>query len=320
MKAATKWVIAGVACTMLVVTMFRPGAGLARDRTRAAEYARLEMQAKMIARLAGDDIEPWSLVLSELVRCLDGTGLMLGNFFTESTLRNTLTGRVPLAGGEGTITANVLKIMSNLQENRFFSRVYLSSFNQAVYRNQPVLNFALAFKTEKIKTGRTNPMDLCGCTTAKSLDEKYRCLRNYIDNAGFTGTDSALIVQEIIAGVDRAAAESGMLYRDAFFSPMVDYEGYSEIPIEVGLEGTWDKLITFLTIVESRRIGSFNAATIALNPKGKSAAGVGIRDQLLNATINFRAFQLTTIEETFADVGQEEEPVEPEPDPRAPLF
>lgn len=105
-------------------------------------------------------------------------------------------------------------------------------------------------------------------------------------------------VPEILEKTERVCKESKIEFRDIHISPLVEYEGYSEIPIEVGLEGTYHRIGEFLASMENLRMLNINSGTISITPKGRPIQergddGKPVMVQLLNVTLNVRAFILT---------------------------
>lgn len=105
-------------------------------------------------------------------------------------------------------------------------------------------------------------------------------------------------VPEILEKTERVCKEVKVDFRDIHISPLVEYEGYSEIPIEVGLEGTYHRIGEFMAAMENMRMLNMNSGTISINPKGrpisqKKEDGGTEMVQLLNVTLNVRAFILT---------------------------
>ena len=105
-------------------------------------------------------------------------------------------------------------------------------------------------------------------------------------------------VPEILEKTESVCKEVKVEFRDIHISPLVEYEGYSEIPIEVGLEGGYHSIGEFMAKMENLRMLNMNSGTISINPKGrpitqKKEDGTSEMVQLLNITLNVRAFILT---------------------------
>lgn len=103
-------------------------------------------------------------------------------------------------------------------------------------------------------------------------------------------------IPDILRKTEKAAKDCGVKFKDIHISPMVEYEGYSEIPIEIGLEGTYHKIGEFLAEMENLRMLNINNGTISISPKGR-VVQQRIDNKLqpvqpLNVVLNVKAFIL----------------------------
>ena len=72
----------------------------------------------------------------------------------------------------------------------------------------------------------------------------------------------------------------------------------TSLAIEIGLEGTYHRIGEFLAAMENLRMLNINSGTISITPKGRPIQergddGKPVMVQLLNVTLNVRAFILT---------------------------
>lgn len=102
-------------------------------------------------------------------------------------------------------------------------------------------------------------------------------------------------IPDILRKVEQTSIDNSINFKDIRISPLVEYEGYSEIPIELGLEGVFDNMGKFLADLENLKIFNVNAGTLSISPKGKLTINpkTNKEEQELNVVLSVKAFVLS---------------------------
>lgn len=102
-------------------------------------------------------------------------------------------------------------------------------------------------------------------------------------------------IPDILRKVEQTSIDNSINFKDIRISPLVEYEGYSEIPIELGLEGVFDSVGKFLADLENLKIFNVNAGTLSISPKGKLTINpkTNKEEQELNVVLSVKAFVLS---------------------------
>jgi len=91
----------------------------------------------------------------------------------------------------------------------------------------------------------------------KKLKERSKKLATQLD------------IPNILKQIEEISMKNHIKFKNVHFSPVVDYEGYSELPIELGLEGTYHDMGRWLADMENAQIVNINEASISISPKGR---------------------------------------------------
>ena len=75
-------------------------------------------------------------------------------------------------------------------------------------------------------------------------------------------------IPEVLKVMELTSKKYGVKMKDIKFSPLIEYDGYSELPIEISFEGRYHKYGEFLAFIENRRIVNINGAVINITPRG----------------------------------------------------
>jgi Tfp pilus assembly protein PilO len=102
-------------------------------------------------------------------------------------------------------------------------------------------------------------------------------------------------IPDILRKVEKTAIDNEVKFKDIRISPLVEYEGYSEIPIELGLEAVYNQAGHFLADLENLKIFNVNAGTLSISPKGKLTINpkTNKEEQELNIVLSVKAFVLS---------------------------
>lgn len=97
------------------------------------------------------------------------------------------------------------------------------------------------------------------------------------------------IVPKLLDSIELISNKFDVRFQDIRISPLVKAEQWSELPVELSISGTFDKIGGFLRVVEQRKIinlanrGSLNIS-VSAEPDPKT------KHPLLNVTLNGRVF------------------------------
>jgi len=96
------------------------------------------------------------------------------------------------------------------------------------------------------------------------------------------------VVPKLLDSIEAIANKYSVKFQDIRISPLVRAEQWSELPIELGILGTFQNIANFLVICEKRKILNLAAGSITISvsaetdPKSKSP--------LLTVTLNAKAY------------------------------
>lgn len=75
-------------------------------------------------------------------------------------------------------------------------------------------------------------------------------------------------IPEVLRVMELTSKKYSIKMKDIKFSPLIEYDGYSELPIEISFESRYHHFGEFLAFIENRRIVNINGAVINITPRG----------------------------------------------------
>lgn len=96
------------------------------------------------------------------------------------------------------------------------------------------------------------------------------------------------VVPKLLDSTEAIANKFNIKFQDIRISPLVRAEQWSELPIEIGVQGTFSEIAQFLHVMEKRKISNLAAGSITItvsaevDPKTKSP--------LLSVTLNAKVY------------------------------
>lgn len=102
-------------------------------------------------------------------------------------------------------------------------------------------------------------------------------------------------VPDILKKVETITIENKVKFNEIRISPLIEYEGYSEIPIEFVLEGKYHDIGRFMASLENLKIFNVNAGIISISQKGKVTLDpkTNKEAQMLSVALQVKAFLLS---------------------------
>ncbi len=243
----------------------------------------LEKQISLIEKLRGDHTKKWSGILVKLADCFRGADVWLKSFSNDQTGRVSCN-VVSVSSDLSSQTKEMTDFISKIKKSGIVENIWVSDYSMGKLYNKEILNFNLSFKLKKqLKASAFNGR------IYKSEDYKTikrSKLVKYLESISeVLKTDDELVVT-MIKTLDLISTKSGLRLKDSRTSPMIMYEYYSEIPIEVSLEGTYQQLTAFVSNMENSEYFNINDATINITPRGIPRNN----EQILNVSISLRKY------------------------------
>jgi type IV pilus assembly protein PilO len=102
-------------------------------------------------------------------------------------------------------------------------------------------------------------------------------------------------VPDILKKVENITIDNKVNFKEIRISPLIEYEGYSEIPIEFVLEGGYHDIGRFMASLENLKIFNVNAGIISISQKGKVTLDpkTNTQAQMLSVALQVKAFLLS---------------------------
>lgn len=96
------------------------------------------------------------------------------------------------------------------------------------------------------------------------------------------------VVPKLLDSTETVANKFEVKFNDIRISPIVRSEQWSEIPIEIGILGTFENIGKFLHVMEKRKISNLAAGSITLSVSAEADAKT--KSPLLTVTLNAKVY------------------------------
>lgn len=96
------------------------------------------------------------------------------------------------------------------------------------------------------------------------------------------------VVPKLLDSTETIASKFNVKFNDIRISPLVRSEQWSELPIEVGILGTFENIGKFLHIMEKRKIANLAAGSITISVSAET--DTKSKSPLLTVTLNAKVY------------------------------
>ncbi|MBF0498969.1 MAG: type 4a pilus biogenesis protein PilO [Candidatus Riflebacteria bacterium] len=142
---------------------------------------------------------------------------------------------------------------------------------------------------QSIKTQEAKKAEIADLETqTNKIKEEIAAKQSEKEKLAMESNQLNTVVPKLLDSTEAIANKFNLKFQDIRISPLIRAEQWSELPIEVGVLGTYSDIASFLYVMEKRKIANLAAGSITItlsaetDPKTKSP--------LLSVTLNAKVY------------------------------
>lgn len=120
---------------------------------------------------------------------------------------------------------------------------------------------------------------------AEALDKKKKL--------AMESNQLSTVVPKLLDSTETVANKFDVKFNDIRISPIVRSEQWSEIPIEIGILGSFENIGKFLHVMEKRKISNLAAGSVTISVSAETDART--RSPMLTVTLNAKVYIMSGI-------------------------